>query len=234
MHLVHVVQVKNINIAMERLLNYYRKLMLEKFPIKIPVFPLRNAIFFPETNLPLNIFEPRYLKMVEKAIKNDGVIGMIQSKEVDGDVFKVGCLGKINDHKKTADGRILINLYGLSRFKIDKEINNNEPFREFQVNYDFFKNDTNHKYLIEEDAFKKFIENSKKLFEKQGMALNWRELSKLKKTQQIYTLVMISPFSVSEKQKLLEIPQVNDIAKTFVELTSFAFYEDTTKINIIQ
>ena len=208
--------------------------MLEKFPIKIPVFPLRNAIFFPETNLPLNIFEPRYLKMVEKAIKSDGVIGMIQSKEVDGEVFKVGCLGKINDHKKTGDGRILINLYGLSRFKIDKEINNNEPFREFQVNYDFFKNDTNNKYLVEENTFKKFIENSKKLFEKQGMGLNWQELSKIKKTQQIYTLVMISPFSVSEKQKLLEIPQVNDIAKTFVELTSFAFYEDTTKNNIIQ
>lgn len=208
--------------------------MLEKFPIKIPVFPLRNAIFFPETNLPLNIFEPRYLKMVEKAIKSDGVIGMIQSKEVDGEVFKVGCLGKINDHKKTGDGRILINLYGLSRFKIDKEVNNNEPFREFQVNYDFFKNDTNNKYLVEENTFKKFIENSKKLFEKQGMGLNWQELSKIKKTQQIYTLVMISPFSVSEKQKLLEIPQVNDIAKTFVELTSFAFYEDTTKNNIIQ
>ena len=208
--------------------------MLEKFPIKIPIFPLRNAIFFPETNLPLNIFEPRYLKMVEKAIKSDGVIGMIQSKEVDGEVFKIGCLGKINDHKKTGDGRILINLYGLSRFKIDKEINNNEPFREFQVNYDFFKNDTNNKYLVEENIFKKFIENSKKLFEKQGMGLNWRELSKIKKTQQIYTLVMISPFSVSEKQKLLEIPQVNDIAKTFVELTSFAFYEDTTKNNIIQ
>ena len=133
--------------------------MLEKFPIKIPVFPLRNAIFFPETNLPLNIFEPRYLKMVEKAIKSDGVIGMIQSKEVDGEVFKVGCLGKINDHKKTGDGRILINLYGLSRFKIDKEVNNNEPFREFQVNYDFFKNDTNNKYLVEENIFKKFIEN---------------------------------------------------------------------------
>ena len=78
-----------------------------------------------------------------------------------------------------------ISIYGeilIDDYQIDKEINNNEPFREFQVNYDFFKNDTNHKYLIEEDVFKKFIENSKKLFEKQGMALNWRELSKLKKT----------------------------------------------------
>lgn len=208
--------------------------MLEKFPIKIPVFPLRNAIFFPETNLPLNIFEPRYLKMVEKAIKSDGVIGMIQSKEVDGEVFKVGCLGKINDHKKTGDGRILINLYGLSRFKIDKEINNNEPFREFQVNYDFFKNDTNNKYLVEENTFKKFIENSKKLFEKQGMGLNWQELSKIKKTQQIYTLVMISPFSVSEKQKLLEIVKLPEIAETLNDITKFGLYEDSNEKSIIQ
>ena len=112
--------------------------MLNKFPNRIPIFPLRSAIFFPKTNLPLNIFEPRYLKMVEKVIKGNGVLGMIQSKKMDGDVFEVGCLGKINSHQKTPDGRILINLYGLSRFKIDKEIKNEEPFREFLVNYEFF------------------------------------------------------------------------------------------------
>tara|TARA_Y100001970_G_C14135913_1_gene804257 strand:+ start:508 stop:1134 length:627 start_codon:yes stop_codon:yes gene_type:complete len=208
--------------------------MFEKLPNKIPVFPLRSAIFFPETNLPLNIFEPRYLKMVEKAIKSNGVIGMIQSKEVDGEVFEVGCLGKINDHKRTEDGRILINLYGLSRFKISEEIKNDEPFREFLVSYDFFKNDINQNDPINTDSFNKFIENSKKLFDKQGMTLNWVELSKLKKSQQIYTLVMISPFSVIEKQKLLEVPQVNDIAKTFVQITNFAFYEDLNKDNVIQ
>ena len=208
--------------------------MFEKLPNKIPVFPLRSAIFFPETNLPLNIFEPRYLKMVEKAIKSNGVIGMIQSKEVDGEVFEVGCLGKINDHKRTEDGRILINLYGLSRFKISQEIKNDEPFREFLVSYDFFKNDINQNDPINTDSFNKFIENSKKLFDKQGITLNWTELSKLKKSQQIYTLVMISPFSVIEKQKLLEVPQVNDIAKTFVQITNFAFYEDLNKDNVIQ
>ena len=208
--------------------------MFEKLPNKIPVFPLRSAIFFPETNLPLNIFEPRYLKMVEKAIKSNGVIGMIQSKEVDGEVFEVGCLGKINDHKRTEDGRILINLYGLSRFKISEEIKNDEPFREFLVSYDIFKNDINQNDPINTDSFNKFIENSKKLFDKQGMTLNWVELSKLKKSQQIYTLVMISPFSVIEKQKLLEVPQVNDIAKTFVQITNFAFYEDLNKDNVIQ
>ena len=208
--------------------------MFEKLPNKIPVFPLRSAIFFPETNLPLNIFEPRYLKMVEKAIKSNGVIGMIQSKEVDGEVFEVGCLGKINDHKRTEDGRILINLYGLSRFKISEEIKNDEPFREFLVSYDFFKNDINQNDPINTDSFNKFIENSKKLFDKQGITLNWTELSKLKKSQQIYTLVMISPFSVIEKQKLLEVPQVNDIAKTFVQITNFAFYEDLNKDSVIQ
>ncbi len=208
--------------------------MSEKLPNRIPVFPLRNAIFFPETNLPLNIFEKRYLKMVEKAIKSNGVLGMIQSKEVDGDVFDVGCLGKINSHKKTHDGRILINLYGLSRFKISKEINNDEPFREFIVNYDFFKKDKSPEYFIEDSLLDRLIKNSKKLFERQGMVLNWRELSKLKKSQQIYNLIMISPFSVGEKQKLLELPEIEDIAKTFIDITNFSFYEKSNQDNTIQ
>ncbi len=208
--------------------------MAEKFPDKIPVFPLRSAIFFPETNLPLNIFEPRYLKMVEKTIQSNGVLGMIQSKEINGDVFDVGCLGKINSHKKTEDGRILINLYGLTRFKINKEINNDEPYREFLVSYDAFRNDLNQNYSINDSLFNKIKENSKRLFERQGMALNWDQLSKLKRSQQIYTLVMISPFSVSEKQKLLEIPRIDEIGKTFVDITNFSFFEDSNREDTIQ
>ena len=208
--------------------------MSEKLQNKIPVFPLRSAIFFPETNLPLNIFEPRYLKMVDKAIKHDGYLGMIQSKEIDVEVFNIGWLGKINENKKTEDGRILINLFGLSRFKIIKEIDNGEPFREFNVNYDLFKSDIKQSSSVDEKILNVLIQNSKKLFEKYSMILNWKELSRLKNSQQIYTLVMISPFSVSEKQKLLEIPEINEIAKTFVEITNFAFYEDSSKDNIIQ
>ena len=208
--------------------------MTNNLPNKIPVFPLRSAIFFPETNLPLNIFEPRYLKMVEKSIKENSFLGMIQSKVVEGDVFQVGCLGKINNHKKTEDGRILINLYGLTRFKIDKEIKNNEPFREFQVSYDNFKEDLVQKYSIDDQLFEEVKKNSKNLFSRQGMALNWGQLSKLKKSQQIYTLVMISPFTVSEKQKLLEIPKINEMAKTFIEITNFAFYENSSEDNMIQ
>ena len=208
--------------------------MNEKFPKKIPIFPLRSAIFFPETNLPLNIFEPRYLKMINKTLKGDSLLGMVQSKEIEGDVFQVGCLGKISNHQKTEDGRILINLYGLSRFKILKEINNDQPFREFEVNYEHFRNDTIKNNSVNEILFEKLIKLSKKLFEKENMTLNWKEFSKLKMSQQIYTLIMISPISVSEKQKLLEIPEINQIAETFNELTNFAFYEDPTKENAIQ
>ena len=172
--------------------------------------------------------------MVDKAIKHDGYLGMIQSKEIDGEVFNIGCLGKINENKKTEDGRILINLFGLSRFKIIKEIDNGEPFREFNVNYDLFKSDIKQSSSVDEKILNVLIQNSKKLFEKYSMILNWKELSRLKNSQQIYTLVMISPFSVSEKQKLLEIPEINEIAKTFVEITNFAFYEDSSKDNIIQ
>ncbi len=208
--------------------------MIEKLPKKIPIFPLRGAIFFPKTNLPLNIFEERYLKMVTQVIDGDGYLGMVQSKEVDGQVFEVGCLGKIDKHQKTSDGRILINLNGLTRFKIDKEIKNNLPFREFFVNYEIFKNDMVSKQILNKENFEKLLSNAKKLFEKNGMKLNWSELSKLQRIQQIYTLIMISPFSVSEKQKLLEVPSIDEISKIFVDITNFAFFENLDKEKSIQ
>ena len=208
--------------------------MIEKLPKKIPIFPLRGAIFFPKTNLPLNIFEERYLKMVAQVIDGDGYLGMVQSKEVDGQVFEVGCLGKIDKHQKTSDGRILINLIGLTRFKIDKEIKNNLPFREFFVNYEIFKNDMVSKQILNKENFEKLLSNAKKLFEKNGMKLNWSELSKLERIQQIYTLIMISPFSVSEKQKLLEVPSIDEISKIFVDITNFAFFENLDKEKSIQ
>ena len=114
---------------------------MNNFPKKISVFPLRGAIFFPKTNLPLNIFERRYVSMIEDALKGEKYIGMVQTKKVEGDVVRVGCLGKIDRHEKTSDGRILINLNGLTRFKIDEEINNDKLYREFIVNYDDFRDD---------------------------------------------------------------------------------------------
>ena len=209
--------------------------MDSNFPKKISVFPLRGAIFFPKTNLPLNIFEKRYVTMVEDALKSDKYIGMVQSKQVEGDVFKVGCLGKIDRHEKTSDGRILINLSGISRFKIDEEINNEKLYREFIVNYDDFKEDTRLKeYTVKSEILKKLIDNSKKYFSQQGVLIDWKEISKLKAFEQIYTLAMISPFSVSEKQKVLEIPDLNEAASTLNEITKFGFYEDLNDKDTLQ
>ena len=208
---------------------------MSKLPNIIPIFPLRGVIFFPETNLPLNIFEDRYLSMVKDVLDNNGLLGMIQSKEIKGEVFHVGCLGKISKHEKTPDGRILINLNGLTRFEINKEIKNNKPYREFVVNYENFKGDLNpEENKIENTKLQKLIGFSKKYYNHQGMMINWNELSKLKSSQQIYTLAMISPFSVSEKQKLLEMVKLPEIAETLNDITKFGLYEDSNEKSIIQ
>ena len=203
-------------------------------PKKISIFPLRGAVFFPKTNLPLNIFEDRYLKMVEDALKNDGHIGMIQSKKLGGDVYRVGCLGKIDKHEKTPDGRILINLKGLTRFSISNEIENNKKYREFNVNYEEFKGDMMFgENEIKKDLLKKLTEDSTKFFNQQGMLINWQEFSRLKNFQQIFTLAMISPFSVAEKQKLLECPNLNEVAKVLHEMIRFGFYENQNDKNSV-
>ena len=208
---------------------------MNNFPKKISVFPLRGAIFFPKTNLPLNIFERRYVSMIEDALKGEKYIGMVQTKKVEGDVFRVGCLGKIDRHERTSDGRILINLNGLTRFKIDEEINNDKLYREFIVNYDDFKEDMKLKeYAVKNEILEKLIDNSKKYFYQQGVLIDWKEISKLKAFEQIYTLAMISPFSVSEKQKILEEPDLNEAANTLNEITKFGFYEDLNDKDTIQ
>ena len=208
---------------------------MNNLPKKIPVFPLRGVIFFPETNLPLNIFEDRYLKMINNILKNDKHLGMIQSKKIDGEVYQIGCLGKIDEHDRTSDGRILINLKGITRFKINQEIENNQPYREFLVNYDLFKDDLqSEKMKVKNELLIKLINNSKNFFKKNGILINWKELSKLSSYKQIYNLAMISPISVEEKQKLLEIVELEEIANILNDITKLNFYEFSNEKNILQ
>ncbi len=208
---------------------------MNHLPKKIPIFPLRGVIFFPETNLPLNIFENRYLKMVNDVLKNNKFLGMIQSKKVNGEVYNIGCLGKIDEHSRTEDGRILINLKGINRFQIDKEVTNNEPYREFYVKYDIFKSDTNKKIpQVAEKKLNELINNSKIFFKKNGILINWPELSKLSPKKQIYNLAMISPISVEEKQKLIEIVDLHDVANILNEITKFNFHEEQGQVKILQ
>ena len=182
---------------------------VEELPNKIPVFPLSNFIIFPEITVPLNIFEPRYINMVDDSMKNSRMIGMIQPKKNSNvqnpELFDIGCLGKITSFNETDDGRYLIVLNGLTRFKIQKEIQNNKLYREFEVSFSDYKNDINiKKEEIKFSDLELIFKNLKSLFEKNGYLINWEELKKQSLNQTINTLAMASPFSIEEKQALLE------------------------------
>ena len=176
--------------------------MFEKLPDQIPIFPLSGVIYFPKMNLPLNIFEQRYLDLVNDVIQKDKLMGMIQPKKRNKEVYKIGCLGKISDFQKSEDGRILINLTGLTRFEVLEEKENSKLYREFKVNYKKFILDLKPKK--EEIDIEPLMNKVKTFFKKNGILLNWQEFEKLDKSQKINTLSMIAPITNEEKQKLLE------------------------------
>ena len=196
---------------------------VEELPNKIPVFPLSNFIIFPEITVPLNIFEPRYINMVDDSMKNSRMIGMIQPKKNSNvqnpELFDIGCLGKITSFNETDDGRYLIVLNGLTRFKIQKEIQNNKLYREFEVSFSDYKNDINiKKEEIKFSDLELIFKNLKSLFEKNGYSINWEELKKQSLNQTINTLAMASPFSIEEKQGLLETENLISRKKKLEEI----------------
>ena len=189
------------------------------YPNIIPIFPLSGVIYFPKTNLPLNIFEERYLNLINDAYEKDKLMGMVQSQKHNDTVYKIGCLGKISDYQKSKDGRVIINLSGITRFEILDEIKNNKLYREFKVNYSKFEVDLlSSSYNSKTDNL---MEKAKTFFKRNGILLNWREFNKLEDTQKINTLAMISPITNEEKQKLLETITMEDKIKTLENIISF-------------
>ena len=196
---------------------------MKNFPDIIPIFPLSGVIYFPRTNLPLNIFEQRYLNLVSDTYKKNKLMGMVQSQKSAHSVYKVGCLGKISDFQKSEDGRILINLTGLTRFKILQEVENKKLYREFKVDYKNFGIDL--ETSTDDQDTKDLMEKAKVFFKKNGLLLNWREFEKLDETQKINTLSMISPITNEEKQKLLESLTLRDKIETLSSIISFYLHE---------
>ncbi len=204
-----------------------------KLPKIIPIFPLSNFIVFPKTAVPLNIFEPRYLEMVNESMKAEKFIGMVQPKTMKNFdntklpiLHKIGCLGKINSFKETDDGRYLIELKGLIRFKIINEINNNKNYREVEVNFDDYLHDLDEKkedlkFSDLELIFKDF----KSLFEKRGFIINWKALEKQSLDETINALAMTSPFSLEEKQVLLEAKNLNARKTKIAEILNTYTYD---------
>ena len=181
----------------------------EELPKKIPIFPLTNFIIFPKTTVPLNIFEPRYIQMVDECMKGNRIIGMIQPKKTGAlknpDLYDVGCAGKITSFNETEDGRYLIIINGICRFKIINELENKKMFRECNIKFEEYIDDLqNNTEEVKFSDLKLVFKNLKELFKKEGYVINWKEIEKQSLDLTINTLSMASPFSLEEKQILLE------------------------------
>ena len=204
---------------------------MNNFPNIIPVFPLSNFIIFPKTSVPLNIFEPRYIDMINDTMKSDKMIGIIQPKNTYiknniPELYEVGCLGKIITFKETEDGKFLIELKGITRFQKLKEIKSDKKYRILEVNYNNFVNDLyDENENIKFSDLKLIFKDLKNLFDKRGYVINWKALEKQSLNETINALAMASPFSVEEKQILLETTNLNDRKNKIAEILSTYTYD---------
>ena len=201
---------------------------MKNLPIIIPVFPLSNFIIFPKTTVPLNIFEPRYIDMINDSMRSDKFIGIIQPKSSNNadklpELHDVGCLGKITSFRETNDGRYIIEIKGLIRFETIKEVQSDKKYREYEIDFNKFYNDLDEKSeKIKFSDLELIFKDLKSLFEKKGFIINWKALEKQNLDETINALAMASPFSLEEKQMLLEAKnlderknQITKILKTY-------------------
>ena len=210
---------------------------MKNLPTKLPVFPLSNFIIFPKTTVPLNIFEPRYIDMINDSMQTDKLIGMIQpknslDKKNRPELYEIGCAGKITSFNETQDGRFLIELKGLTRFKNVKEIETEKKYRILEVSYkNFYQDLINEKEEIKFSDLELIFKDLKSLFEKKGFIINWKALEKQSLDETINALAMASPFTLEEKQILLEAENLdlrkNKIAEILKTYT-FDIYDNTT------
>ena len=208
-------------------------------PKKLAVFPLSNFIIFPKTSVPLNIFEPRYVDMVNDSMKSNKLVGMIQPKTLKKTIndyapqlHEIGCMGKITSFKETDDSRFIIELKGIIRFKIVNEIKSNKKYRECEVDFkNYYEDLENKKEEIKFSDLELIFKDLKSLFEKRGFIINWGALEKQSLDETINALAMASPFTIEEKQVLLEAKNLNSRKTKIAEiLTTYSFdqYNNTT------
>lgn len=204
---------------------------MKNFPNVIPVFPLSDFIIFPKTSVPLNIFEPRYIDMINDSMKSDKMIGIIQPKTTyiknnTPELYEVGCLGKIITFRETEDGRFLIELKGVTRFQKVREIKSDKKYRILEVDYNSFIKDLNDENEnIKFSDLKLIFKDLKNLFDKRGYVINWKALEKQSLSEIINALAMASPFSAEEKQVLLETKNLNDRKNKVAEVLSTYTYD---------
>jgi len=204
---------------------------MKNLPKILPIFPLSNFIIFPKTTVPLNIFEPRYIDMVNDSMKSDKLIGMIQPKKSGNDLVvpelhNIGCLGKIISFKETEDKRYLIELKGLIRFEITREIETDKKYRQYEVDFKRFNHDLSNKTeQLKFSDLELIFKDLRTLFEKRGFIINWKELEKQSLDETLNALAMASPFSLEEKQVLLEAENLSIRKNKIAEILSTYTYD---------
>lgn len=188
----------------------------EDLPGEIPIFPLSGVLLLPRGQLPLNIFEPRYVAMVDHAIAAHRLIGMVQTRD-DGTVYNVGCAGRVTSYNETADGRYEIVLTGICRFRFDRELSQIKGFRRVKAEWADYSNDLQKIDCLDMDRGKlrKLLKN---YFEKQGLTCSWEAVDQASDEKLMTTLAMICPLDAKEKQALLEAPCCKTRAKLFMAM----------------
>ncbi|MFV1529110.1 MULTISPECIES: LON peptidase substrate-binding domain-containing protein [unclassified Phaeobacter] len=195
-------------------------------PDTLPVFPLPGALLLPRARLPLHIFEPRYLQMLEDALKTPHrMIGMIQpfpSKTGDNSLHSIGCAGRVTQFSETEDGRYLITLSGVSRFRIKTEINGFTPYRRCDVDWDGFHRDLGRVEADDDFNRARFLELLERFFESRNLSTDWDALKDAEDELLINSLSMMLDFDPEDKQALLEAPCLATRRETLVTLIEFA------------
>jgi uncharacterized protein len=194
-------------------------------PDTIPIFPLPGALLLPRARLPLHIFEPRYLAMIEDCMKTPTrLIGMIQPYDAPGEAGKlhaIGCAGRLTAFSETEDGRYMITLSGMSRFRVMHEVQGFTPYRRCEVSWTGFERDMG---AVEKDAGlnrEKFLALLGRFFDSQGLSTDWESIRDAEDELLINSLSMLCPFEPEDRQALLEAPTLDTRRETLVTLIEF-------------
>jgi Lon protease-like protein len=192
-------------------------------PKSIPVFPLPKAVLLPRSRLPLHIFEPRYLAMIEDSMKTpQRLIGMLQPTGNDGRLHSIGCAGKLTQFSETEDGRYMVTLTGISRYRIENEIEGFSPYRRFNVLWDDFEKDRTVPEQDHEFDRDRFFKLLGKFLEGESLSTDWETLQQADNELLINSLSMMLDFDLEDKQALLEAPSLQTRRETLTTLFEFS------------
>jgi Lon protease-like protein len=199
---------------------------IAELPPVIPVFPLVGALLLPRAELPLNIFEPRYLQMFNDAIAGNRLIGMIQPANEDLSdqpaLAQIGCVGRVTSFSETDDDRLLITLTGICRFEVVEELSDGTPYRKVEVAYHNFASDLvaeTRARSVDRDAL---VRAFRQYLEANNMTANWEEVAQVSTENLVNTLSQLAPYPAAEKQALLEAPDLPARADMLIALTELA------------